>query len=306
MTSVVLDVTRTVSPKSIATPTGIDRVERAYVSYFLSAAPDALYVCKSGRRYHLLDHDSMSAVFASVLEGDEGAGLKHLQPGLLGWMFGGREQKTASQLGFPDAFTYLNVGHSNLSETWLRSLRDTGAQKIIGLVHDMIPMDAPEFQTDQSVQRFEKRMRALSAHADLVVTNSIYTKERVGHWFGTWGHMPPIIANPLGVDPLVEADPMQSDRPYFVVLGTIEPRKNHALLLRVWEGFQEVPEADRPMLHIIGRRGWMNEEVSFSIVYGGLWPAALGGFVGWNTNHCGRFASISRIVRTPFTLLKPF
>jgi len=189
MTSVVLDVTRTVSPKSIATPTGIDRVERA-----------------------------------SVLEGDEGAGLKHLQPGLLGWMFGGREQKTASQLGFPDAFTYLNVGHSNLSETWLRSLRDTGAQKIIGLVHDMIPMDAPEFQTDQSVQRFEKRMRALSAHADLVVTNSIYTKERVGHWFGTWGHMPPIIANPLGVDPLVEADPMQSDRPYFVVLGTIEPR----------------------------------------------------------------------------------
>jgi glycosyltransferase involved in cell wall biosynthesis len=40
----------------------------------------------------------------------------------------------------------------------------------------------------------------------------------------------------------------------FVILGTIEPRKNHQLLLDIW--------ADIPAeLHIIGQRGWLNETV---------------------------------------------
>ncbi|MEZ5766455.1 MAG: glycosyltransferase [Paracoccaceae bacterium] len=52
------------------------------------------------------------------------------------------------------------------------------------------------------------------------------------------------------------------NRDYFVVLGTIEPRKNHALLLDVWAQFAEtLPAADIPALHIVGARGWGNEAV---------------------------------------------
>jgi len=46
-------------------------------------------------------------------------------------------------------------------------------------------------------------------------------------------------------------------RPYFVCLGTIEPRKNHALLLDIWEEWG--PEA--PSLVLAGKRGWNNEAV---------------------------------------------
>ncbi|MEM9736206.1 MAG: glycosyltransferase, partial [Pseudomonadota bacterium] len=42
--------------------------------------------------------------------------------------------------------------------------------------------------------------------------------------------------------------------------GTIEPRKNHALLLDIWARFWEQGRRDIH-LHVVGRRGWRNEEV---------------------------------------------
>jgi glycosyltransferase involved in cell wall biosynthesis len=49
-------------------------------------------------------------------------------------------------------------------------------------------------------------------------------------------------------------------QPYFVAVGTIEPRKNHALLLQVWADLagrtSPVPE-----LYIVGKRGWNNTAV---------------------------------------------
>jgi glycosyltransferase involved in cell wall biosynthesis len=50
------------------------------------------------------------------------------------------------------------------------------------------------------------------------------------------------------------------DRPYFVVLGTIEPRKNHLLLLNLWTRLASVV-AEPPRLLVIGARGWENEQV---------------------------------------------
>ena len=48
--------------------------------------------------------------------------------------------------------------------------------------------------------------------------------------------------------------------PYFVVLGTIEPRKNHLLLLNIWRRLAE-EQPSPPTLVIIGTRGWENEQV---------------------------------------------
>ena len=53
-----------------------------------------------------------------------------------------------------------------------------------------------------------------------------------------------------------------SGRPYFVMIGTIEPRKNHLLLLHVWRHLATVlPTGQVPELLVIGRRGWENEQV---------------------------------------------
>lgn len=45
------------------------------------------------------------------------------------------------------------------------------------------------------------------------------------------------------------------------MLGTIEPRKNHWLILHVWRRLVEQMGNDAPKLVIIGRRGWECENV---------------------------------------------
>ncbi|MFN9778456.1 MAG: glycosyltransferase family 4 protein, partial [Alphaproteobacteria bacterium] len=51
------------------------------------------------------------------------------------------------------------------------------------------------------------------------------------------------------------------ERPYFVYVGTIEPRKNLAFLLAVWRQLAEQCGEATPRLLLVGRRGWENESV---------------------------------------------
>lgn len=249
---IVLDVTRTLSPKSIATPTGIDRVERAYIEYLLNIESEVRFLCRNS----VLNRDGMRGLFGNVL-GSSDWGPRDLRA--IGRGFKGQIEadiRRHSGADLPNDFIYLNVSHVNLE-----SASKLGARQVIGYVHDMIPLDHPEFQTPASISRFEARMRALAGSASLIFTNSQFTADRTRHWFDLWGRSSRLIVNPIGISPLPMAPPIQSERPYFVVLGTIEPRKNHAMLLKIWESFQGIAEHERPVLHILGRRGWMNEEV---------------------------------------------
>lgn len=50
-------------------------------------------------------------------------------------------------------------------------------------------------------------------------------------------------------------------KPTFVILGTIEGRKNHDMLLRVWTRLVERLGSRAPKLLIIGQRGWQAQSV---------------------------------------------
>jgi glycosyltransferase involved in cell wall biosynthesis len=52
--------------------------------------------------------------------------------------------------------------------------------------------------------------------------------------------------------------PKPFDRPHFVVVGTIEGRKNHELLLKIWKRMAQA-DGTVPLLVIIGQRGWEAE-----------------------------------------------
>ena len=70
--------------------------------------------------------------------------------------------------------------------------------------------------------------------------------------------------------PNVRAD-AEAEEPYFVVLGTIEGRKNHGLLLSVWrKAIAAGGGASVPRLFIVGRRGWEAEEVFSQLDSGAL------------------------------------
>jgi len=50
-------------------------------------------------------------------------------------------------------------------------------------------------------------------------------------------------------------------RPYFICVGTIEPRKNLVFLLSIWRRLAATLGDDTPWLILAGKRGWENEEI---------------------------------------------
>ncbi len=130
------------------------------------------------------------------------------------------------------------------------------------MVHDMIPLDYPEYTRDGITDQFRTRMQTVARFADRVICNSADTEARVQHYFSEWGSKVETVVAHLGVEPIVPAKTKPAAHPYFVCLGTIEPRKNHETLFKVWEQFAAtLPPSDIPHLHVIGRRGWNNDDV---------------------------------------------
>jgi len=74
--------------------------------------------------------------------------------------------------------------------------------------------------------------------------------------------MPPALAAPLAPATFSqEVRQRPLSEPYFVMLSTIEPRKNHWLMLHVWRRLVEGLGEKAPRLVVIGQRGWECENV---------------------------------------------
>lgn len=251
---VLLDVSRTISRAGLGPPTGIDRVERRWIgealagrwgpAQFLARVSGGVFVVGDGSMRGLIDAlDGAAPAPALDLRGR--ASLKK-RPEVRRIESGFRRAAVAAR---PAAF-YANVGHSNLTPAMLAAARAMGARRVVVKIHDVIPLDHPEFARPDGPAKMRERIAAAEA-ADLVIYNSAHTRSRAE------AHMtapPPACVAPLGVEVgAVDAQPHGG----FVTLGTIEPRKNHILLLDLWERLGDDP----PTLHIVGRRGWMNEAV---------------------------------------------
>jgi glycosyltransferase involved in cell wall biosynthesis len=160
---------------------------------------------------------------------------------------------------------YLNVGHENLNPRVFDAVRAAAGRSTV-LIHDTIPLDYPQFQRPGSPERFAEKLRVTGEQADLVIYNSQETRKTAERYFLANGRVPAGIVAHLGMVapcPDTAALPPGYDfsRPYFVTVGTIEPRKNHALLLDIWAEFHKGGAQNVPNLFIVGRRGWNNRGV---------------------------------------------
>ena len=248
-----LDITRAVSRAGLGVLTGIDRVELAWINWALSGRwADAQFVARVSGGVHAIDRGDMAELMAA-LRGEtnppmdaRGAITLKKRPAVR------RAESLLRRLAVPirAADFYANVGHSNLTPEAMTEMREQGAARVVVKIHDVIPLEYPEFARADGPQKMRIRLNA-AAMADGLVFNSADTARRaLAHMTTDAAH----VVAPLGVE-VEEADAALHEG--FVCLGTIEPRKNHALLLDIWQGMA----LPRPPLHIIGRRGWMNEEV---------------------------------------------
>lgn len=165
---------------------------------------------------------------------------------------------------------YLNVSHEGLNSPGrIERLVRTFDWKPVYLVHDLIPVTHPEYVRPGDEAKHVQRMKTVLNSASAVVYNSAHT-ERMMNSFAMAQDMKPAhgIVSLLGVEEKFKKEkvhatglPPVGGDPYFVVVGTIEPRKNHLLLLNLWRSLVERHGAKAPKLVIVGRRGWENENI---------------------------------------------
>lgn len=169
----------------------------------------------------------------------------------------------ARRVEVPDALAYLNVGHTGLDDPGLlQSLKDRGIPRIL-LVHDLIPITHPEYCRDGDDAKHARRMEHALTLGSHIIANSRYTADELARFAGAGNlPLPPVDVAHLGLEShLASFEPLQTRRPYFVHVGTIEGRKNLAFLLTVWRQLAQKHGAETPGLVLVGRYGWENEAV---------------------------------------------
>jgi glycosyltransferase involved in cell wall biosynthesis len=294
------DVSRLIERAPLAIPTGIDRVDFAYASHLLAHDEGAQFVFNSmvgvgalrrrdagrliaaiGRGWRLetgAEEDRLYSEVRARLEApnwsdrpttagaqrftvdrsNSGVALS-LRARLRG---GARLERKLAANG---QSTLLHCSHRDLHRpAAFRKLQARGMRQAI-FIHDIIPIDYPEYCSPGEPARHRERLATVGRFASMILVNSRYTAGRVrAHLQGT-GPMPPVHVVPLGVSEwYLRPERLQPPRPqvpYFVITGTIEARKNHALVLTLWRRLVEAHGAAAPRLVVVGRRGWEVEAV---------------------------------------------
>jgi glycosyltransferase involved in cell wall biosynthesis len=106
-------------------------------------------------------------------------------------------------------------------------------------------------------------MACALATATGIVANSAHTLATLSEFAAREGlPLPPATVAWPGTPalPAMPEPPAASKTPHFVVLGTIEGRKNHQLLLDIWPALARQNKPP-PRLVMIGRRGWQADAV---------------------------------------------
>ena len=270
----LLDLTRLVSRQGRGPLTGIDRVEYAYLTHLLGLEDPLFGLVRTRLGYVLLDREGCAGLAARV-RGDIALGKADLIGRLIHRSNPMRARAEADIRRMAKARTarpflrqmlrrlaggsYLNTGHANLTDHNLAAIRAAGLQVAV-LVHDTIPLDHPEFARPGTVTPFRAKMAAVARHADLVIHSTHDARAKTDAQLHRLGRVPPGIVAALGVPVPVPGNLPKGiplDRAYFVTVGTIEPRKNHALLLDIWDKLGP----DAPCLFIVGRRGWADASI---------------------------------------------
>ncbi|CAG0948412.1 mannosyl-N-acetyl-alpha-D-glucosaminyl-diphospho-ditrans,octacis-undecaprenol 3-alpha-mannosyltransferase / alpha-1,3-rhamnosyltransferase [Burkholderiales bacterium] len=196
-----------------------------------------------------------------------------------------------SLLGSANQFPFMaHLAHS------MRSLRDSllpalecdlvhgtgyylpAARKQVAIVsfHDLSPLRFPQWHLPGRAARLASEMRQAASRADWIITDSNAVKAEVLDEFGFPAQR--VVAIPLGVDAVfrqrAEHECVEVLQPlglevggYSLMVGTLEPRKNHEKLLAAYAGLPLDARKAWPLV-IVGGHGWANASVNAAIERG--------------------------------------
>jgi len=297
--SFVYDITRLVTRMLNKTPNGIDRVDFAYANHFLAAGNDgnagvmttllgprlfsrtASLAAVEGIGVHWgeADDPQEDAAYRKIVAAlgerpsgiaSQGARIERRRSGQAAgtwrWMrTHGAPTGQSLVRHVPENACYLNVSQFPLwISRYFRWLEQRPDVKAVFFLHDLLPIERPEFFPPAEEPRYHARLANVAHYGHAVITSSQVCKEGFQRALAERGRPTiPILALPLPVSPIFHeraAVPFELEKEvYFICCGTIEPRKNHLLLLHLWRQLAEKLGPVTPKLVLIGNRGWENE-----------------------------------------------
>jgi glycosyltransferase involved in cell wall biosynthesis len=289
MRKILFDCEHLVHRLSSYTPIGMDRVAIRYLHHFVSN-PDrfqTIGVMPHGRTCYFIEHRLVVSLCQLLFDTWISATMdtETFRERAVSLQKDFRETWPASwfkdwpidprlleirQQSPRDEFIYVNATQSGYAMTPdLVFMRTVLNAKIVCFVHDTIPMDFQEYIEGNDANRRAEIILNIGAIADLIVVNSISTgNDIIRHLTKSGIAAPRVEKLYIGVEEkfleLTASMPSAADEyssPYFVIVGTIEPRKNHLLLLNIWREMANSGEGNLPKLVIVGARGWDNRNV---------------------------------------------
>ena len=147
----------------------------------------------------------------------------------------------------------------------IRNLRAQGVQFVL-FIHDLIQVTHPQFVERAANERFRHALVDALMLADLVLTNSEYVANDVRRYMSSKQNFSvPVKAIPLATELVQRSEAIQPLRrdvqkaasaPFVLSVGTIEVRKNHMYMIRVWEDLIAKQVKTIPNLVFVGKIGW--------------------------------------------------
>ena len=234
-------------------PTGIDRVSQEYVRHY---AYRARAVLSLDRFSAVLSARDSAAAFDFLLDQHSPdfptAGRLIAKACFCGWA--GRQETEGAYV--------FNTGHAGLENRGYVSMWRRRGRPIF-VINDLIPITHPEYVGAGGRARHLARIHNTITMAHGIIAISHDTLDALQRFADTAGlSLPPAVVAPLASGlPQLQPQDRPFNEPYFVMLGTIEPRKNHWMLLQLWRRLVETRGPAAPKLVVIGQRGWECENV---------------------------------------------
>jgi glycosyltransferase involved in cell wall biosynthesis len=154
----------------------------------------------------------------------------------------------------------------------LQCARRRGASRLVLVLHDLLPWEVPHLTAGREVRSFIEDMLAVLDRASRIVAVSRHAAECYAA--ATTQQQDPariVVARPSIPAAFLAPNPGRPppglrDRPFVLFCSTIEIRKNHVLLLHVWEQLRRVlPEERMPLLVLAGKFGWGVDAVRLTL-----------------------------------------
>ena len=284
---IVYDATHLVSLGEAANVAGIGRLDVAFARHFAAHPRLACGAHYGFRGPHVLAPARLARILADVAPAapDDSAEWTRLRDWLLGAAPADcaptpmRPRKASSELlwraplrlandaprALPPSALYLNIAqHACEFPALFKWLARRPDMRAVFFVHDLLPLDRPEFFRPGYGPLFRRRIDTILRHADALLTTSLAVAERLEREIAARGaaRVPIHVEPPPSTlaDTSETRDEALARLDYFVLVSTLEPRKNHLTLLNVWRAL--AADAQRaPKLVLVGGRGWENEQI---------------------------------------------